>query len=240
MRYTLFIILLLSVIQSGCREILSKRVRGNGNIVTESRSISGFDGIDVSGAILVRLSPDSSSGVRIETDANLTEYIVTDVVGNTLKIHSRRSANLRPTRKITVYVAANNLDHFEASGACEIISDQKITHAESIEIDLTGASKANIELNAPKVNASLTGASKIELRGETKDVRLSGTGASEFDCFQLMAETVSVGISGAGDADVFASKSIDVRVSGAGTVNYKGNPSVSQNVTGAGRVQKAD
>ena len=45
-------------------------------------------------------------------------------------------------------------------------------------------------------------------------------------------------MSGAGDAEVFASVKLDVEVSGASDVKYKGNAAVSQDVSGAGSVKK--
>jgi len=55
-----------------------------------------------------------------------------------------------------------------------------------------------------------------------------------------MAENTQVELSGAGDAQVFASVKLDVRVSGAADVKYKGNATVSQSVRGAGSVKKVE
>ena len=55
-----------------------------------------------------------------------------------------------------------------------------------------------------------------------------------------MAENVKVEISGAGDADVYASVKLYVRASGAGSVIYKGNPGINQSISGAGSVKKVD
>jgi hypothetical protein len=50
-----------------------------------------------------------------------------------------------------------------------------------------------------------------------------------------------VHISGAGDAEVFASVKLDAHVTGAGDIRYKGNPpQVIHNTSGAGSIQKAD
>ena len=71
-------------------------------------------------------------------------------------------------------------------------------------------------------------------------MKVDGSGSSHFRCFDLMAEIVSVDISGAGDAEVFASVKLDVDVSGAGSVKYKGNATVSQKVSGSGSVSKVE
>ncbi|MCP2936704.1 DUF2807 domain-containing protein, partial [Salmonella enterica subsp. enterica serovar Typhimurium] len=65
--------------------------------------------------------------------------------------------------------------------------------------------------------------------------------ASDAKCFDLKSENTKVEISGAGDAEVFASVQLDARVSGAGSVKYKGNAaSVNQKVSGAGSVKKVE
>ena len=67
------------------------------------------------------------------------------------------------------------------------------------------------------------------------------TGAGKAHCYELLSETTKVDISGAGDADVFASVKLDAQVSGAGSVTYKGGATnVAQQVSGAGSVKKVE
>jgi hypothetical protein len=43
--------LTILVFASGCREIAGRRVRGSGHITSQTRSVSGFNNVHVSGAI---------------------------------------------------------------------------------------------------------------------------------------------------------------------------------------------
>lgn len=240
MKKIFFFLLILLITASGCRDIFGKRIRGNGHVTTESRNISSFHSVDVSGAINVYVKYDSVSSVKVEADENLLEYIEVHNEDGTLHIHEADRVNLKPSRSIKVHVAGPDFKRFEASGACDIISENRVNGSEGILIDLSGASNIKMELKSPKVDAELSGAGKIELKGETKDFKVDGSGSTNIKCFELMAENVEVKISGAGDADVFASVKLDVRVSGAGSVRYKGDASVSQNISGAGSVKKVD
>lgn len=240
MKKLLFAATLIMITASGCREVFGKRIRGNGHIQTETRTSSSFSSVDVSGAINIYVKQDSLSSIKVETDGNLLEYVDVYNENGTLHIHQMEGFRLKPTRDIKVYVSGPDFKRFEASGACDIFSENKILGNGSIEIDLSGASDVKMELKAPKVNAELSGAGTIALKGETKDFRVSGSGSTDIKCFDLMAENVDVEISGAGDAEVFASVKLDVRVSGAGSVKYKGNATVSQRVTGAGSVKKVE
>jgi hypothetical protein len=119
-------------------------------------------------------------------------------------------------------------------------SENKINSTKTLNIHLSGASYAELDLNAPAVDADLSGACKLILRGETKDLTIDGSGATHAKCYDLKAENAEIDISGAGDVEVFASVKLDVEVSGAGNVKYKGNPSVDRNVSGAGSVNKVE
>lgn len=228
------------VTASSCHYVFGKRVHGNGNIKTETRAAGQFTAIDVSGSINIYAKQDSVPSVRIEADENLMEYIRVENDGGTIHIHEEEGYNLRPTKEIRVYVSGPSIKHFEASGACDIYSENKISNTDQITINLSGASNVKMELNAPKVSADLSGAGTIDLKGDTKELWIDGSGSTDIRCFEMMAENTHVEISGAGDAEVYASVKLDVHVSGAGSVKYKGNASVSQDVSGAGSVKKAE
>jgi hypothetical protein len=231
---------LLLIIFSSCRGVLGKRVRGDGNVKTESRSAGQFDNIDVSGAINVYLKQDSSHSVSVEADENLLSYVEIYDEGNTLIIRPRDGFNLNPSKDIKVYVASPGFNKIEASGACDVYTQNKILSSGTIEIGLSGSCDAKMELNAPKVDADLSGAGTLQLKGETKDFKVQGSGSTDIKCIELMTENADIDISGAGDAEIYASEKLNVDVSGAASVKYKGNASVSQKISGAGSVKKID
>jgi len=240
MRNIFLIVIVFFITTTGCREIFAKRVPGNGNISTENRSGSGITDIHVSGAIKVYLKQDSAEGIRVEADDNLLPYIITEVNGDELDIYTENHYNLRPSRSINVYVSSSAFKNLGASGACNLYSENKLNAPEKLDIHLSGACNAQLDVKSPEIFADISGAGSVELKGETRTLKLEGSGSSDFKCFDLMAENVQVDISGSGDAQVSASVKLDVSVSGAGTVRYKGNPSVSKSISGAGSVKKAD
>jgi hypothetical protein len=225
---------------SSCRQIFGKRVRGNGHVITESRSVGSFNNVHVSGAIDVYVKQDSVSSIKVEADENLMEYIEVKAEGNTLNIRPKDNARLKPSKKIKVYVSNASYKRFKASGACDIVSENSINNPDAISVDLSGSCDVNIELRTPKVTAKLSGAGTITLKGETKEFRVVGSGSTDIKCFELLSENTTVDISGAGDAQVFASVKLDVHVSGAADVKYKGNATVTQSVSGAGSVKKVE
>ena len=74
---------------SSCRQIFAKRIRGNGNITTQTRSAGSFNSIDVSGSIDVYIKQDSAPSVKVETDDNLQQYVETFRDGDVLRIKTQ-------------------------------------------------------------------------------------------------------------------------------------------------------
>jgi hypothetical protein len=230
----------LLILASGCMDMFGKRIRGNGNIQTETKNVSSFTGVDVSGAIDISVQQDASQSVKVEADENILPYIEIHNENGVLKIHNRSGVNLKPSRGIRVYVTGPDFRLFEASGACKIYSENQINSNDKIDIALSGASDVRMDLRSPRVDADLAGAGTVELRGATRDFSVSGSGSTNVKCYDLLAENVKVHITGAGDAHVFASVNLDVRVTGAGDVRYKGNATVTQHISGAGSVKKVE
>jgi hypothetical protein len=218
-----------------------KHRRGNGNIVTIEKSVDPFDRVEVHGAIDVYVSQGPQKPVRIEGDENLLKYILVSERGGELEVRTKSGVSLSPSRKMKVYVTAPKFEKLEVSGACNIIGETLVSSTDRLELGVSGAGDINMEVDAPEVQAGISGAGKVQLRGKTRDFDLDLSGAGKATCYDLLAETVRVEISGAGAAEVFASVRVDAQVSGAGNVRYKGNATeVKQQVSGAGSVKKAD
>jgi Putative auto-transporter adhesin, head GIN domain len=240
MKHFFVLSLLVILTFTSCNYVLGKRIRGDGKIKTENRSTGQFSSIDVSGSIDVYVKQDSVASVKVEADENLLEYIQVIDDGEVLRIHPENGFNLNPSGRIKVYVSSPSYKSFEASGACNIYSENKVVSTAMLDFDLSGSCDVKMELNAPKVNAGLSGACDIELKGEAKDFKVEGSGSTGIKSMDLLAENVDIDISGSGDAEVYASVKLNVDVSGAGSVKYKGNATVSQSVSGAGSVKKVD
>jgi hypothetical protein len=237
----LFLIALLPVsIFTSCHHFMKDKVRGNGTIKTENRTVGSFTGVDVGGNIDLYIKQDSTRSIRIEADENLMQYIEVRMEGDELVIQPKDGYNLSGSKQIKVYVSSPVFKRLEASGACDIIGENKIIAAEDFYIDLSGSCDIKLELKTPKVSAESSGAGSISLKGETKDFSVDGSGSTDINCFELMAENTSVELSGAGDAQVYASVKLDVQVSGAADGRYKGNAAVTKDISGAGSVKKID
>lgn len=214
--------------------------KGNGNVVREEISVGSFTDVEVSGSYKVYLVQDSVHSVVVVADENLQDYVTINEENGKVIIKNKNRINLRPSRNIKIYLSSPEFSKIKVSGAVDIYSENKIAGNNELSLISSGASEIKMNIELPKVYVQVSGAGDVKLSGETRDFEIKSSGASEVDCYDLKAENVKVNISGAGDAQVFASVSLDIKVSGAGSVKYKGSPTVEKSIKGAGSVKKVD
>jgi hypothetical protein len=224
----------LSSLFAGCTMIGG--THGDGNVLKETRKVTSFDGIEVSGAFDIILKQGAIEEVILEADANLLPLIRTDVVGGTLRLETRK-----PINHVTVmraYITVKDLKRIDVSGAVDISTDGRITVPE-LSIDASGASDSKLELAVQKLKLDCSGASKMRFSGYATDVNMDLSGASDIFGYDMLVENFDIEISGAGNAQINVTKKIRAEISGAGSVNYKGSPAeIDQSVSGAGSIKK--
>ncbi len=241
MKHSFLIALLPVLLFCSCGIIDGERIKGNGNVVTEERGHTGFTGVDVRSALQVYITQDSAYSVKVEADENLQDYIITSLEKDILQIRTESNTSLDATGRIKIHVSAPFFSDLMVSGASELTGRSLITSDKDVEFRASGASKARLDLKAPKIAATASGASSITLTGETKDLFVRGSGASGIHCFELLSENTDVSVSGASSAYVFASVLLKANASGASHVQYKGSAAtVNQSASGAGSIKKAD
>lgn len=216
------------------------RVKGNGHITTQKRDFSTFNKIDAGGSYKIILVQGNTSSISIDADDNIMEYIITRLEGNTLSVSTKNGYNIDPSKQIVLHVTSPVFKEIGGAGSCTINTEGKLDQQEALKIDMSGSCDAHIDAKCPAVKVSGSGSCDAELSGETRDLDISGSGSMGVKAFNLLAENVSVSISGSGSAEVFASKILKVSVSGSGDVEYKGAATVEQHISGSGSVKKVD
>jgi len=189
-------------------------VHGSGNVTSETRDVSGFHGIDVSGVFDVEIVAQKDFGVQIEADDNLLEYIKTEVDDGILEISTTRK--IKSSEMLKIRISAPDVDNLSTSGVAKI-------------------SLVDLKNEGLKVDSS--GASKMTLAGETDKLVIDVSGAAKIDAEGLKSRAVTVDSSGASKIGVFATQSVRVKASGASKITYTGGATdVVSKTSGAGSV----
>jgi hypothetical protein len=237
MRKWTLLIFLATVLVAGCR-FSGKRIKGNGDVTTETRSISSFSGVASYGFFDVYVTVGSPASVKIEAESNLQPYIETYVEDGTLKLRTKKSVWFRSHKTIKVYVTAPAYKKIYSIGSGDVVGQTPISDSSELDLKVQGNGKLRLDVDAPEITAELTGNGGIQLKGHSKYFDCTLTGNGNLKAFDLMAEETKVKILGNGDAEVYASVKLDVSVGGNGNVRYKGNAVPSTHITGNGNIKQ--
>ncbi len=240
MRKVLVIIVLIATAFSSCRLIGGKRVRGNGNVITQDRNVGNFSGVRSHGFFDVYLTSGPTNSVRIEAEENIQQHIQTHLEGNVLKIETEDGIWLKPRRDVKVYITSPSLNEVKVYGSGNITSQSKITNRDKMQLGIYGSGDIKADINAPVVEADISGSGNINLAGEVKEFDGEINGSGDIKAADLKAEDTKVSINGSGSANIFASVKLDIAVRGSGDVRYSGPAHVTSDIRGSGSVKKVD
>lgn len=219
-----------------------KRVKGNGNMVTEERSVGDYDGVSVSGWFDVELVSGREGALTLQGEENLLEHIETEVKNGTLKIKTESGYNLQPSswksKPILITVPVEDINSVVLSGSGDIVGKTRMK-ADTFEVTMSGSGDITLEIESDAVQTVLSGSGDIRLSGATGTLEVKVSGSGDVDAFDLEARDVDALVSGSADIRVNASQSIKARVSGSGDITYRGNPEkIDTKTSGSGDVQK--
>ena len=192
-------------------------VRGSGVMATETRPVSGFSEVALSGSGDVHIAQTGQESLTIEAEDNLLPLLETYVDGSTLVLRVRPNTSIRPTRTIRYRVTVAQLDGASISGSGSI-------RAEGVD--------------SQRFRSSISGSGSATLAGRARAIDLSISGSGSYDASRLEAETGRFSISGSGSGVVNASEELDVSISGSGSIEVVGKPWVEQHISGSGRVSR--
>lgn len=200
-----------------------KKVKGNGNVVTVTRTTSDYDAIGVGGSFDVILVKGSEGKITIEGEENIIPYIETEVRGNTLKIKYQKNTNIKTTRKLTITVPYENIDAVSLGGSGNITSKGTLK-VNDLKASLGGSGNISLNVDADEVTANIGGSGNIRLEGISKDFTCSIAGSGSIKAYDLETDELSATIAGSGSIRTTVKTKIKAKVVGSGSIYYKGNP----------------
>lgn len=235
----LLLALLISV--TGFAQWNWEKIEGNGQLKKETRSIGEFSKISSSGSWDVMVAYGNTCSVQVEADENLLPYIVTELDGNRISIHSKKNSNLKSHNKIVIYVVLNNLTGISLSGSGNIMGEGKFSSDGPMQLSISGSGNIKLAFNsASAVSMSIAGSGNIQLSGKAEKAEVSISGSGNADCANLQVDHAVARISGSGNVRIFANQSVKANISGSGNVYYKGAANdIEAHAAGSGKIIKA-
>ena len=211
-------------------------VEGSGNVIKEKRELSSFHAIDIGSAFRIYLKKGEPQSITIESDDNIVPLIKTKVTNGELDVSIKGS--ITNTEKMNIYITVPRLDEIELSGAAKLTSEDRFDE-DKMKIDLSGASRLELNIKTNKLKLEVSGASNVSLNGHAASLDLDASGASKTKISELEVNNASIDCSGAANIWLSVIESLKGEASGASSIYYKGNPKqVNIETSGAASVDR--
>jgi len=183
-----FLGLILMMIFLGC-------TIGNRNVISQERTIEGFNGVKFEGVGNVNIYPGENYRVIVKTDNNLMDRVSTTVSGNILQI-TQKSGQFNAS-ELTINVYMPEIKNITLNSAGNI----KVFNGNSSELSI-----------------SLSGAGNIEAQDlQVQNVTVNNSGAGNIKIWAI--NTLNGTLSGAGNILYKGNPTININKTGAGNIN---------------------
>jgi len=197
-------------------------VRGNGEVVTEDRTINApFSAIKATEGLDVYLTQGDNESISVEADGNLQELILTEVEDGVLKIHTKENIGRATSKK--VHVSFRDISSITSTSGSDVYSTNTI-NSERLDLKSTSGSDMKLDVNTSVLNCKSTSGSDLRLSGKTTRLIAEATSGSDIKAGDLMAESSQVKATSGADITVNTSKELTARATSGGDVKYYGNP----------------
>jgi hypothetical protein len=203
----------------------------------ESRSLTGFDAIEVGGGIDLVLR--QGDGFLVEVEAADPTDIITEVRGRTLSV--RRPSSLRffhwgDAGSVTVRLPT--LVALTASGGSDARAEGTIT-GERLELAASGGSDLTIDVAVTTLEVEASGGSDVRLSGNASAARVTSSGGSDLNASGLTTTEARLESSGGSDLSIAVRERLVANASGGSDITYSGDPhSVDVNTSGGSDVRR--
>ncbi|MBA4853692.1 PspC domain-containing protein [Emticicia sp. BO119] len=166
--------------------------------------VRNFSKIDVGGAFIVTVRQGDSFNVTADSDDqdNIDDLDV-DVKGETLEIEYRDKFSFsRRNSRTRIIITMPKLAGLDLSGASTAKVIGFKDRNQDIDINLTGAVKAAIDVDARNIELDATGAANADFRGSADKMDIEATGACHINARKMDINQVNADATGASNIDL--------------------------------------
>ena len=177
-----------------------KRIKGNGNSITQTRQTANYDKVSVAGSFDVQLVRGEEGEITLKGEENLLEHIEVYVKNNVLILKVKDNINLSSSWNKTIAIEVPVIE----------ITGVKLSGSGDISTQTT--------LKAADFNATVSGSGDVNAYGVVaQDATVNVSGSA--DVTLTVKGTLNAKVSGSGDIQYKGNpKKVASKVSGSGDV----------------------
>jgi len=223
---------LIGITYSSC-----DKVKGKGEVVSQTRNVTGFTGFSLGIDGTIYFSTDSVFYVEVKAQQNILDVLETVLDNNQLIIRYKKNVSIGTHEAIEIFISAPAVNKVQLSGSGDI----QVTNAWNqpyIETAISGSGNISVvQLDAGELNSSISGSGNFTAQyGKINQEELTISGSGNIDLVGVEADTTYATISGSGNISVWVTQLLDVTISGSGNVRYKGSPVIITKISGSGSI----
>jgi len=238
---SLLSLIALPLLLTGCNSfvfhgITGRSIKASDTIMSETREVSGFTGIDMRTVGRLVISQGEDESLDLRGPDNVVPLIQTSVRNGVLVIEMEKDyfvTDLHDSKVLTITIGVKDLGMLDVSGVADVTMDGLT--ASRLEMDISGAGRIVFSgLSLESLSLSLSGAGDVELEGEADSAAISLTGAGNVEASDLKVRTADISLTGLGSAKLWVTDMLTGSITGAGSIEYYGNPQTDLENTGLG------
>lgn len=215
----IFSVIVLTAFLNSC--YFPGSIKGNGNVVEETRDLDEFSKISVSRGMNVYISQGTTAKVVVKADENLLKVIDTYVDDGTLKVTALKGIRNATSNK--VYVTVTDLEYIKSTSGSNIFSEDSLK-IKNLEIKSTAGSNIRLSIDADGLNISAAAGSNISLDGKAKSVNMKASSGSNIKAGELQTEKCDAKVSSGANIWIKVQNELNAKSSSGGNLFYSGEP----------------
>jgi carbon monoxide dehydrogenase subunit G len=210
---------------------------GSGPVTTQTRTVTGFTGIDLRMNGNVYYTNDTAWKVEVSAKQSIHSILRTDVVNSMLVIRYNDDETYDNDESIRINVLGPGLNKFNLNTSGRIFCENNI---QTTNLSLRSSGSGDITLKnviANSIDAASTQSGTIRATGGTADSEVLNSDASgKIELSAIAAKQVTARTIGSGNISVKVSDMLNATINGSGSVYFSGYPVLTSSVSGSGRI----
>lgn len=186
-------------------------------------NISRFHSLDVGGTYVVEIIPQPEFLVEAYGESRDLNSLEIDKSGNTLRIRTSRD-DVIGQRNLRLVIGMPEIRNLDLHGGSKVyVRDLR---APQLDIDLSGAASAEINLTVEALNLEMSGSTRLILSGAANAIEADLSGIAALEATDCAANDVRIEAGAASKAQLNVLNSLRAETNGGGAIQYRGDPGV--------------
>ncbi|MDD5339351.1 MAG: DUF2807 domain-containing protein [Dehalococcoidales bacterium] len=200
---------------------------------------SKFSKIEISNTFDFKIMQSNDFSVKLDTDEGFMKNVDIHQDGDKLKVHHSHHISwmFRHTRpRITITMPV--IKELRLTGAVqgEVIGFKS---KEDFSLEMDGASRVLIDLQAVKTDIRVRGACTVEAKGSAQNLIVDVNGACTLELEDFAVKEAAIRLNGASNCKAQVNGRLDARLGGVSNLGLKGEPTIGDiRTTGMAKLSK--